>query len=136
MNARDIFDICFERFERCRAMQQAVTAINPYASCKGGPPRVGNTLAEYAADFEKCGRRALGDERDRGRLWLFRRYYLENLHYRVVCKELQITEITFDHWSRAVRTKVGAELARAGMFPPRDYFQKRAERLNYMDADE
>jgi hypothetical protein len=68
MTPADIFDICLERVRTCQS--KTVNAIRPDACAKDGPPRIGNPAAEYVADFELAGMRAL--RRHPPRLKLFR----------------------------------------------------------------
>lgn len=135
MRARDIFDLCLLRVRECQAMEARVTAIRPDACAKDGPPQVGNAPAEYVADFQICGRRAID-----GRKWdvsrtkkytLFQLYFVADGKAKQVQQELQISERTLYRWASEVKRVVGPELARAGLWPPRVYRQKtNAKEMN------
>lgn len=72
-----------------------------------------------------------GDLRAKGRaplrasrLILFRMYYLGGAEYNAARRMLGIGEITWSAWTEEIRTLVGRELMRRGMFPPRRYFRE------------
>jgi len=111
-------------------------------------------LVEYLADFALAGSRALGGEDDsRGgrsaaddqtaralaakwrtprrrrelrasRLVLFRLYYLGGAEYHAARHLLGLSETSWSVWAEEIRTRVGRELLRAGMFPPSRYFRE------------
>ncbi len=90
-------------------------------------PRYGARLAEYAADFALAGLRALGEPRLASRLILFRVYYLGGAEYRAARKHLGISELTWTNWAEEIRERVGRELLRVGVYPPRRYFGEPSE---------
>jgi DNA-directed RNA polymerase specialized sigma24 family protein len=117
MTPADIFDICLERVRTCQS--KTVNAIRPDACAKDGPPRVGNQAAEYVADFELAGIRAL--KRQPPRLVLFRLYYVAGTPYTKAIKLMKVKAGTFDWWAAEVKKTVGRELAKSGLFPPHRY---------------
>jgi hypothetical protein len=58
------------------------------------------------------------------RLILFRMYYLGGAEYHAARRLLGISELTWSDWTLEIRTRVGRELLRAGMFPPGRYFRQ------------
>jgi hypothetical protein len=114
-------------------------------------------LVEFVSDFALAGERALGEvaspelqgraNRDcrrpkapghqaafgpknvkASRLILFRMYYLGGAEYEAARHLMGISERTWSDWAEEVRARVGAELIRAGMYPPRRYFREAEER--------
>src|SRR2546428_1541811 len=58
------------------------------------------------------------------RLILFRMYYLGGAEYQAVRHLLGLSERTWSDWAEEIRARVGAELIRAGMYPPARYFRQ------------
>lgn len=79
-------------------------------------------LAEYVADFALAGQRALASPYLSSRLVMFRVFYVAGTEYHAARGRLGICERTWATWADEVRERVGSELLRRGMFPPRDYF--------------
>jgi hypothetical protein len=84
-------------------------------------------LAEYVADFTLAGRHALAAPIFASRLALFRVFYVGGAAYPAARAHLGVSERTWSQWADEVRARVGRELLRRGMFPPRDYFRTSAE---------
>lgn len=80
-------------------------------------------LAEYVADFALAGQRALAEAGQASRLEMFRVFYVRGTEYNAARGRLGICERTWASWADEVRSRVGSELLRRGMFPPRDYFR-------------
>jgi hypothetical protein len=57
------------------------------------------------------------------RMAMFRLFYLGGAEYQAARRHLGISELTWADWSEEIRTRVGRELASAGVFPPSKYFQ-------------
>jgi hypothetical protein len=57
------------------------------------------------------------------RMAMFRVFYLGGAEYQAARRHLGISELTWADWSEDIRTRVGRELASAGVFPPSKYFQ-------------
>jgi hypothetical protein len=53
---------------------------------------------------------------------MFRLYYLGLAPYEKARHFLGLSEQSWVNWSEEVRRRVGKELLRRGMFPPRKYF--------------
>ncbi len=90
-------------------------------------PALRPRLAEYVADFALAGQRALASQHLASRLVLFRVFYLGRAELHAARAHLGIGELTWEQWSDEVRTRVGSELLRRRMFPPRDYFRDVSE---------
>ncbi|HUK31203.1 MAG TPA: hypothetical protein VLV89_08815 [Candidatus Acidoferrum sp.] len=86
-------------------------------------PALRPRLAEYAADFELAGKRALASPHLSSRNILFRVFYLGRAELHAARAHLGIGELTWEQWSDDVKARVGRELLRRRMFPPRDYFR-------------
>ena len=65
---------------------------------------------------QQTGRRA-------SRLILFRVFYLGGAEFHAARRHLGISELTWADWTEEIRTRVGQELLRSGIFPPSQYFQ-------------
>lgn len=70
-----------------------------------------------------CGER---EPRRASRLILFRMYYLGGAEYQAARRLLGIGELTWTAWTDEIRTCVGRELLRRGIFPPSRYFRQPA----------
>ena len=57
------------------------------------------------------------------RMVMFRVFYLGGAEYQAARRHLGISELTWADWAEEIRTRVGTELASAGVFPPSKYFQ-------------
>lgn len=80
---------------------------------------------EYVADFEMIAQRALHRPEWRGRLKLFRIYFLRKVEYQRAITLCGVAPGTFDYWVSEVKKACGREFSRTGLFPPGDYFRKR-----------
>jgi hypothetical protein len=58
------------------------------------------------------------------RLVLFRVYYLGGAEYQAARRWLGLSETSWSLWTDEIRTRVGRELLRRGMFPPSRYFRE------------
>jgi hypothetical protein len=58
------------------------------------------------------------------RLVLFRVYYLGGAEYHAARRLLGLSETSWSQWTDEIRTRVGRELLRRGMFPPARYFRE------------
>ncbi len=56
------------------------------------------------------------------RMVMFRVFYLGGAEYQAARRHLGISELTWADWAEEIRTRVGHELAQAGVFPPSKYF--------------
>jgi hypothetical protein len=90
-------------------------------------PAIRPRLAEYAADFELAGKRALASQHLASRNVLFKVYFLGSAELHAARAHLGIGELTWEQWSDDVKARVGRELLRRRMFPPRDYFRDMNE---------
>jgi len=64
------------------------------------------------------------------RMVMFRVYYLGGAEYQAARRHLGISEITWADWAEEIRTRVGQELTRAGVFPPSRYFRETSARAS------
>jgi len=154
MLATFAFDVCHEVYRGAREVidtKIATLGLESSGKYMWHPDRLPR-LGEYVADFELAGERALGREAGvRGeaiegkksrwesygtggyrasRMAMFRIYYLGGAEYSAARRHLGISEITWADWAEEIRTKVGRELTRAGMFPPSRYFQESTARAS------
>jgi hypothetical protein len=53
---------------------------------------------------------------------MFRVHYLGGAEYQAARRHLGINELTWADWAEEIRTHVGQELTRVGVFPPSKYF--------------
>jgi hypothetical protein len=123
MLATFAFDVCHDVYRAAReVLDTKIPTLNLESSGKymWRPDRQPR-LAEYAADFARAGERALGDGKA-SRLTMFRVFYLGGAEYHAARRHLGISELTWADWSEEIRTRVGKELARSGVFPPYRYF--------------
>jgi len=58
------------------------------------------------------------------RMAMFRVYYLGGAEYHSARRHLGISELTWADWAEEIRTCVGRELTRTGVFPPSKYFRE------------
>lgn len=129
MRASDAFEICHELYVRARQVLRehlATTVLDAPPADGLWRPDTHPRLAEYVADFARCGERALdarGGTRA-SRLVLFRVYYLGGAEYHAARRRLGISELTWSQWAEEIRERVGRELLRAGLFPPGRYFKE------------
>ena len=157
MLATFAFDVCHDVYRAAReVIDSKIPTLNLESSGKymWRPDRAPR-LAEYVADFARAGERAL-DGRGAlnrsaalraspssqplraspslqplraSRMAMFRVYYLGGAEYQAARRHLGISELTWADWAEEIRTRVGRELTRAGVFPPSHYFQKPSEGL-------
>ena len=130
MKAKDVFEICHARY---RGLQEwlaesagevrAVDLATPAQGYQWRPER--GRAAEYVADFERIGRRALRRPEWRGRLKLFEIYFLHSLEYRRAIALVGVAAGTFDYWMAEVKRALGREFRRTGLFPPHLYFRAK-----------
>ena len=139
MHATFAFDVCHDVY---RAAREAIDAKIPTSNLESSgkylwhPDRVPH-LAEYVADFARAGERALDGHgalnpsaaRRASRMVMFRVYYLGGAEYQAARRHLGISELTWADWAEEIRTCVGRELTRAGVFPPSKYFRASSVEL-------
>jgi hypothetical protein len=126
MLATFAFDVCHDVY---RAAREVIDTKIPTLSLESSgkymwhPDRMPR-LSEYVCDFARAGERALGDPGSvrASRMAMFRVYYLGGAEYQAARRHLGISELTWADWSEEIRTRVGRELTRSGVFPPSKYF--------------
>lgn len=127
MKPREMFDVCHGRYKSSRAFlaghMAAIDLESPSDGYHWRPDRA--RAEEYVADFEMIAQRALKRPEWRGRLKLFRIYFLRGFEYRRAITLCGVAPGTFDFWVSEVKKACGREFARTGLYPPGDYFRKR-----------
>ena len=128
MLATFAFDVCHDVYRAAReAIDSKIPTLNFESSGKylWHPDRMPR-LAEYVCDFARAGERALaaGGEVRASRMVMFRLYYLGGAEYQAARRQLGVSELTWADWAEEIRTRVGRELTRRGVFPPSKYFLK------------
>lgn len=138
MLATFAFDVCHDVY---RAAREVIDTKIPTLSLESSgkytwhPDRMPR-LGEYVCDFARAGERALDDPGESNLRWapsgahtrrasrmaMFRVYYLGGAEYQAARRHLGISEITWADWAEEIRTRVGRELTRSGVFPPSKYF--------------
>jgi len=137
MLATFAFDVCHDVYRAAReVIDSKIPTLNLESSGKymWRPDRAPR-LAEYVADFARAGERALEGHgasnpsaaRRASRMAMFRVYYLGGAEYQAARRHLGIGELTWADWAEEIRTRVGRELTRSGVFPPSRYFLKPTE---------
>jgi hypothetical protein len=130
MKASEIFDSCHGRYRNLREWLAESTgqirALDPESHYDGYHWRpVQARAAEFVADYERIGRKALRRPEWKGRLKLFEIYFLHSVEYKRAISLVGVAEGTFDYWLNEVKRALGREFARTGLFPPWRYFRVR-----------
>jgi hypothetical protein len=127
MLATFAFDVCHDVYRAAReVIDTKIPTLNLESSGKytWHPDRLPR-LGEYVCDFARAGERALGEcsQVRASRMVMFRVYYLGGAEYQAARRHLGISELTWADWAEEIRTRVGRELTRTGVFPPSKYFR-------------
>jgi hypothetical protein len=141
LKPRFCFDVCWDAYRAARAdidEKGGLSAIDTSDLRGDGNwrPRVLPVLQDFCADFELAGRRALAAPHFASRLILFRVYYLGLAPYENARHFLGIGELTWVAWTEQIRTLVGHELDRTGIFPVRKYFREPFFRKHFTSLQE
>ena len=133
MKAQEMFEICHARYRGLREFLSGpdgagghVAGVHldlPSNGYQWRPSRV--RAEEYVADFEMIAERALRRPEWKGRLKLFRVYFLHGTEYRRAIVAVGVAPGTFDYWMTEVKKACGREFDRASLFPPGRYFSCR-----------
>ena len=125
MKTEFAFDVCHDLYRTAREILDGCLHATDLKSRSKylWRPDLRPRLAEYVADFTLAGQRALVAPALASRMVLFRVFYLGNAPLHAARAHLGIGELTWEQWSDDVRARVGQELLRRKMFPPRDYFR-------------
>jgi hypothetical protein len=129
MKTREIFDVCLARYRSLgKGIGRKMASVDLARASNGYVWRPENVrAAEYIADFEAAGARALRRPEWKGRRKVFVIYFLSELEYKRAIKLAGVSENTFEYWASQVKNAVGRECARVGLFPPQKYFRMRGE---------
>ncbi len=127
MKPKEIFEVCHTRYKTLRGFLNGhVAALDWERPSESYHWRPEHSRAEdYVADFERIAERALRRPEWRGWLKLFRIYFVRGFEYRRAITLCGVSPSTFDYWMAEVKKTCGRDFARAGLFPPGDYFRKR-----------
>jgi len=119
------FDVCHDVFAAAREALDGSFGTTDLESRDKylWRPDLRPRLAEYVADFTLAGRKALAGRALASRSTLFEVFHVGGAERRAAREHLGVGELTWTQWVDEVRARVGAELLRRGMFPPRDYFR-------------
>jgi hypothetical protein len=119
------FDVCHSLYRAARvALDGDLGASNMDSREKYlWRPDMRPRLAEYVADFALAGRHALRAPSLAARMSLFKLFYLGRAELHAARAHLGIGELTWEQWSDDIRARVGRELLRRRIFPPRGYFR-------------
>jgi hypothetical protein len=124
------FDVCWEVYRRSREVLESKRGIGAMdwkeVTKYLWRPDIRPRLSEWVADFALAGESALESPEFASRMVLFRLYYLGMAPYEKARHFLGLSEQGWVNWSEEVRRRVGKELLRRGMFPPRKYFSNAA----------
>jgi len=130
------FETCWEVYQRIQEESNAIALLKTDSAggCgSGGWRPVGLEAKDYAADFVLAGKAALQPGHRAGHALfhleslkvLFEMYYVSLCSYEHTRRWLTLSERTWTDWTDEIRDKVGKELMRRGLFPPRNYFGER-----------
>jgi hypothetical protein len=126
MRPEFVFDVCHDVYLLAREALSGKLGTTDLSSRDKylWRPDLRPHLAEYVADFALAGRNALKAPAFASRLAMFDVFHVAAAECGDARRHLGIGEITWNQWLEDVRLRVGRELLRRGMFPPRDYFRK------------
>src|SRR5215475_6785371 len=120
------FDVCWEVYRGAREVLEAKRGLGALdlkeATKYIWRPDFRARLNEWVADFALAGQAALEPSECASRMVMFRLYYLGLAPYDRARHFLGLSENSWVNWSEEVRRRVGKELLRREMFPPRRYF--------------
>jgi len=127
VKAEMAFDICWEVYSTGRAVLESKRGMGAMdwkeATQYLWRPDFRPRLCEWVADFALAGQAALDGPEWASRMVMFRLYYLGLAPYEKARHFLGLSEQSWVNWSEEVHRRVGKELLRRGMFPPRKYFR-------------
>ena len=121
------FDVCHEIYAAIKSGQAKIPIVDTNGTGSGKRTWHPVSQAEgndYAADFAIACRAALAGSPSR--LILCNLFYIGLTPYETARHFVGLREDVWSQWADEIREKVGKELMRRGMFPPRTYFGERA----------
>jgi hypothetical protein len=126
VSPRMAFDVCWEVYCTAREVIESKRGISAknwkYSDKYLWKPDIRPRLNEWIADFTLAGQEALDGPEWASRMVLFRLYYLGLVPYENARHFLGLSENTWVTWTEEIRRRVGKEMLRRRMFPPRKYF--------------
>jgi hypothetical protein len=138
LKPRFCFDVCWDAYRNARANTNGglrAIDVTEFRGRHNWRPRIFPVLQDFCADFDLAGRRALADPHFASRLVLFRVYYVGLAEYENARAFLGIGELTWVAWTEQIRTLVGQELQRTGVFPVPKYFREPFFRKHFPSLD-
>ena len=120
MKASEVFDSCHGRYRNLREWLAESTgqirALDPESHYDGYHWRpVQARAAEFVADYERIGRKALRRPEWKGRLKLFEIYFLHSVEYKRAISLVGVAESTFDYWLRRSEARAGTRVRAHGI---------------------
>ena len=133
MKTEFAFDICWEIYKAAREELETKSGLYAFELSTTNEkylwrPDIRPRLSEYVADFALAGAATLEGPKWASRLVLFRVYYLGGADYHRARNFLGLSEYAWSQWADQVRRRIGKELLRRGLCPPREYFKDSCER--------
>lgn len=121
------FEVCWEVYRACveQSAGGRIGAVDPsvFKEHKWRPetkPR----MEDFVADFVRAGEFALKGKGLASRKVLFDVYVAGNGPWERVIWHLQIGEFTAARWLEEIKGRVGEELVKRKIYPPREYFRE------------
>ena len=121
---REIFRVCFRRFQECVALGSPNAVTWEYYPGQGGSRAYARKREDYAADFVLTTKRTLNEEEYR----IFRFHYLLGANWKLCCKRLKMDRGSFFHSIYRIEARLGrtfAEMEPYALYPTEDYFNSR-----------
>jgi len=118
------FDVCWEVYRGARERLESKDTATAFQFIPEAHPA---KLREYVADFAVAGRDALAGPELAARAVLFRLYYLGLEPYKHAKYFIGLSERGWVNWTDDIRERVGRQLLKRGMFPPRRYITTGGE---------
>lgn len=121
---RQIFRICFRRYQRCVMQDRHISRVrlDPSGGRTQGINSWGRKDEEYIAEVELIAKREL----DQAHWRVFRYHFLKGASWRLCCRKLGMERGNFYHAVYRIERKLGRvfiELKPYALFPLDEYFQ-------------
>lgn len=120
------FDVCWEIYCGAREVletRRGLGCLRWEESAKYlWRPDLRPKLKDWVADFALAGEAALEGKEWASRMVMFRVYYLGRVPMERARQWIGLSPGGWNNWSSEIRRRVGEELLRRKMFPPRGYF--------------
>jgi hypothetical protein len=116
-----VFDVCWEVYRGARETLERQTTKYCERPDWWERSDIRPKLKDWITAFALAGQEGLSDPELASRKVMFRLYYLGLTPYESAKDFLGLSEVTFTSWRDDIRNRVGQELIRRGMFPPRKF---------------